>query len=455
MRADQSDRGAEVLELLHSALGEGPGERLTGLLRSLEPATIADVLESLPRDQRPGVWRAIEPRRKGEVLLEVHREVREQLVGATGRDELLVALAALDMDELADLDADLPLSVVDAMVEAMDAQRRCRYEAVRSYPDDSAGGLMNVDATAVRADVTLKAVLRYLRLLRGRQRALPEHLDSLVVVDRNNRYVGMLRLSDLVSLGSDNTVGQVMTAGVPAIPVLTPADKVARLFEDHDLLSAPVIGEGGQLLGRITIDDVVDVIRDQADHQVMSRAGLAEGVDMFAPIGVSARRRAVWLGVNLINAFVAAWVIGLFEESIEQVVALAVLMPVVAGMGGVAGNQTLTVVTRGLALEQIGRSNAWRLLLRETALGLLNGTVWAVVVALVGGLWFGSAWLGIVFGVALILNLVTGALAGTLLPLLLQRAGIDPALAGGVLLTAATDVVGFFAFLGLATLVLL
>lgn len=314
---------------------------------------------------------------------------------------------------------------------------------------------MDVDAAAVRMDVSLKAVLRYLRKLRKKKGTLPEHLDSLMVIDRDNKYLGILRLSDVVSLSAKTTVSETMTAGIPPIPVLTPAAKVARLFEDQDLISAPVVSGTGRLLGRITVDDVVDVMRDEAEQELMSRAGLSKATDMFGPIIPSAGRRAIWLGVNLINAFIAAWVIGLFEDSIDKIVTLAVLMPVVASMGGVAGSQTLTLVTRGLALEQIGRSNAWRLLLRELALGLLNGFLWALVVAIIAFLWFNSVQLGVVFGTALALNLLTGAMAGTLIPLLLQRLGIDPALAGGVLLIAATDVIGFLSFLGLATIFLL
>jgi magnesium transporter len=409
----------------------------------------------MPRDIRPDLWQLVATPSKGEVLLETHGEVRQQLIAATDEQVLLTALAILEIDELADLDADLPVSVVNAMVEAMDAERRQRYEAVRFYPDDTAGGLMDVDAAAVRMDVSLKAVLRYLRKLRKKRGALPEHLDSLMVVDRDNKYLGILRLSDVVSLSAKTTVSETMTAGIPPIPVLTPAAKVARLFEDQDLISAPVVSRTGRLLGRITVDDVVDVMRNEAEQEMMSRAGLSKATDMFGPIIPSAGRRAIWLGVNLINAFIAAWVIGLFEDSIDKIVTLAVLMPVVASMGGVAGSQTLTLVTRGLALEQIRRSNAWRLLLRELALGLLNGFLWALVVAIIAFLWFNSAQLGVVFGTALALNLLTGALAGTLIPLLLQRLGIDPALAGGVILIAATDVIGFLSFLGLATIFLL
>jgi magnesium transporter len=382
-------------------------------------------------------------------------EARQQLIENTGKNELLVALQALEMDELADLDASLPISVVDAMVRAMDDQSRERYEAVRDWPDDTAGGLMDVDAAVVRSDVTMRSVIRYLRQLRAREKQLPEHLDSLVVVDRDNTYLGMLMLSDLVSLDPETAVSDIMLTEIRPIPVETSSERVMRLFEDQDLLSAPVVDASGKLLGRITVDDVMDVMRDVAEHEVMSRAGLSQGTDIFAPVLPGAMRRAVWLGVNLVNAFIAAWVIGLFEESIDKVVALAVFMPVVASMGGVAGTQTLTLVARGLALEQVRSNNAGRLLMREIASGLLNGIFWAIVVALVAILWTGDMRLGIVFGAALVINLLTGAMAGTLVPLVLQRIGIDPALAGGVVLIAATDVVGFVSFLGLATLFVL
>ncbi|NNJ91679.1 MAG: magnesium transporter [Gammaproteobacteria bacterium] len=446
---------ADYRDLLYQALGEGSGQEVKKLLGELHPAEIADTLEALPRDLRPDLWQSVSVKLKGEVLLEAHKEVRTQLIENSDEEELLAALASLQMDELADLDAQLPLSVVDTMVKAMDSQHRDRYEAVRAYPDDTAGGLMDVDAAAVRGDVSLKAVRRYMRRLRVRLGKLPEHLDSLMVVDRNNTYLGILKLSDIISLESATTVREVMKTDVAAIPVMTSANKVARLFEDQDLTSAAVVGETGRLFGRITIDDVVNVMRGEAEHEVMSRVGLTESTDMFAPIFKSATRRAVWLGINMVTAFVAAWVIGLFDGSIEKIVALAVLMPVVASMGGVAGNQTLTLVTRGLALEQVGKSNVRRLLRRELALGLLNGVFWALVVAVVAVLWFKDTHLGLIFGVALILNLLTGALAGTLVPMVLQRLGIDPALAGGVVLTTATDVVGFFSFLGLATLFLL
>ena len=445
----------DLLESFHAAFEQDDMQRAGHLLKSLHPSEIADALEAIPWDQRPALWEQVETSLKGEVLLQLGDEVRQQLIESTGENELLTALQSLEMDELADLDARLPIPVVDAMVRAMDAQSRSRYEAVRDWPDDTAGGLMDVDAAVVRSDVTMRSVIRYLRQLRARVQQLPEHLDSLVVVDRDNNYLGMLMLSDLVSLDPETSVSDSMLTGIRPIPVDTSAEKVMRLFEDQDLLSAPVVDESGKLLGRITVDDVMDVMRDAAEHEVMSRAGLSQGTDIFAPVLPSAMRRAVWLGVNLVNAFIAAWVIGLFEDSIDKVVALAVLMPVVASMGGVAGTQTLTLVTRGLALEQVRRSNAGRLLLREIASGLLNGFFWSMVVAIVAITWTGDVRLGVVFGAALVINLLTGAMAGTLVPLLLQRLGIDPALAGGVVLIAATDVVGFLSFLGLATLFVL
>lgn len=450
----ERNREPDNQALIREAVEQARVDGLLAHLHSLHPAEIADALESLPRELRPDIWNAVPPASRGEILLEVHGEVRQQLIEETTGANLLDALANLEMDELADLHPDLPDHVVAALRATMDGERRALFDEIRSYPHNSAGGLMDADAAVVRSDVELRSVLRYLRGLRRRTGGLPEHLDALMVVDRKHHYLGMLRLSELVSLAPATRVEDAMTTDVPGIPVMTTANRVARLFEDRDLISAAVVSAGGRLLGRITVDDVVDVMREQAEHEVMSRAGLDEATDIFAPVVTNARRRAVWLGVNLVNAFVAAWVIGRFEATIDSMVALAVLMPVVASMGGVAGNQTLTLVTRSLALEQLGRGNAWRLLLRELASGLLNGLFWSVVVGTVAVLWFHNVALGIIFGAALIINLLTGAAAGSLVPLALQRAGVDPALAGGVLLTAATDVVGFLAFLGLATLLL-
>ena len=449
-----STRLQEQVDLISDALEKSPESGATSLLKSMTPAGISRVIESLPGDLRSPLWLQLPREKKGEVLLELQGELRRSLIKQTDEQELIACLSVMQMDEIADLDDDLPMSVVDAMVKTMDIHLRERYEQVRLYPDDVAGGLMDVDATAVRGDVSLKAALRYLRRLRQREGSLPEHLDSLMIIDRHNHLMGTLPLSDLVSYDVSTTVSEVMTRNIVGITPLTSAHEVARIFEDQDLLSSPVIDDKGHLVGRITVDDVINVMRDQADREILGRAGLDQHEDMFAPVINSSVRRALWLGINLLTAFLAAWVIGLFEGSIEKMVALAVLMPVVASMGGVAGNQTLTLVTRGIALDQIGRRNIWKLAVHELTIGGFNGIFWAGVVATIAYYWFNDLMLGLVFGAAMLIVIFTGALVGTFIPLILKRMGIDPALAGGVVLTTATDAIGFFAFLGLATIML-
>lgn len=425
------------------------------LLEKMHPAEIASLIESLPSDHRLLIWKRLDVERIGDVLMASGEEVRGQLIDESSPKRLAAAMARLDMDKLVDLLDEVPAAVTDAVVRAMHVQRRKILETLRAYPDDSAGGLMDQDAITVRSDVTLDVVLRFLRRLRRKQSRLPVATDSLMVVDLQGRYEGVLSLIDAASLDPACTVASVMRYDVEAIPATMKARQVARLFQDRNFVSAPVVDEDGRLVGRITIDDMVDVIRDEAEHSLLATAGLDEEMDMFAPVWVSARRRAVWLGVNLLNAFVAAWVIGRFGGSIEQMVALAVLMPVVASMGGVAGNQTLTLVTRGLALDQVAPGNLRELLRKELGVALVNGLIWALPVGIVVTAWFGNVSLGLVFGVAILINLVNGAASGTLIPLGLSRLGVDPALAGGVLLTALTDVIGFAAFLAMATLFLL
>jgi magnesium transporter len=449
-----STRLQEQIDLITDALEKEPENGVSHLLDPMSPAEISHVIESLPWGLRSPLWQQLPRLKKGEVLLELQGELRRSLIKQTSDQELIACLSVMQMDEIADLDDDLPMSVVSAMVETMDIHRRERYEQVKLYPDDVAGGLMDVDATAVRGDVSFSAVLRYLRRQRQREGALPEHLDSLMVIDRHNHFMGTLPLSHLVSYDVSTTVSDVMICDVVGITPLTSAIEVARIFEDKDLLSAPVIDDNGYLVGRITVDDVINVIRDQADREILGRAGLDYHEDMFAPVINSSVRRAVWLGINLLTAFMAAWVIGLFEGSIEKMVALAVLMPVVASMGGVAGSQTLTLVTRGMALDQISRRNIWKLAMHELTIGGLNGMFWASVVAAIAYYWFNDLMLGMVFGTAMLIVILTGALVGAFIPLILKRIGIDPALAGGVVLTTATDAIGFFAFLGLATVLL-
>ena len=331
----------------------------------------------------------------------------------------------------------------------MDEQDRQRVEEVLSYPEDTAGGLMNTDTITVRPDISIDVVLRYLR----RHRNLPPMTDSLIVVSRPpTEFIGMLPITKMLVSNLAATVREVMDTDIEPIPVTLSDTKVATLFERYDLISAPVVSEEGRLLGRITIDDVVDVIREDADHSLMSMAGLDEDEDTFAPILKTTRRRAVWLGINLLTAFTASAVIGLFEATIEKVVALAVLMPIVASMGGIAGSQTLTLVIRGMAVGQISGANVGWLLNREFIAGALNGLLWAVVVASAATLWFSDIMIGAIIAAALIINLIAAALGGTVLPLFLKSRNIDPALAGSVILTTVTDVVGFMAFLGLATI---
>jgi magnesium transporter len=333
---------------------------------------------------------------------------------------------------------------------SLDAQRRDRLEAVLAYPEDSAGGLMNTDTITVRYEVTLDVVLRYLRALGE----MPNNTDSLIVTSRNNDYLGLLPLSKLLTSDSNLTVSKVMTQDTEAIKASTEDNEVAKIFETHDLISAPVIDENGKLLGRITVDDVVDVIRDEADHSVLSMAGLNEEEDLFAPVIPSARRRAVWLGINLITAFIASWVVSNFEGTLEKVVTIAVLMNVVASMGGIAGTQTLTLVIRGLALGQVSNSNRRWLIFKEIIVGLFNGFGWAIVIAAIAVLWFGDINIGLVIAAATIINLVVAAFSGVAIPLIMRRINIDPAIAGSVVLTTITDIVGLFAFLGLATIFL-
>jgi len=442
--------GMQGIDALREALKDAEFDAIREALSGMHPAEIAALIESLPGDEREELWRFVSPDIEGDVLAHTEDSVRASLLKEMLPREVAAATENLDADDVADILQDLPGTVVDKVLRSMDAQDRQRVSAVLSYPEDSAGGLMNTDMISVRGDVDLDVVLRYLRL-RG---SLPEGTDSLFVVDRNNLFMGRLPLADVLTGISVRSVAEMMDTDLPAIAADAAATEVASLFERRDLLSAPVVDGKGLLLGRITVDDVLDVIRAQGEHSIMSMAGLSEGDDMFAPVVTSARRRAVWLAVNLATAFLAAWVIGLFEATIDELVALAILMPVVASMGGIAGSQTLTIMIRGLALGQVGAANARSLLSKELLVAAINALLWATVVAIVATLWFDSIGLGVVIGLAMIINLLTGALAGYAIPLVLRRLNIDPALAGGVLLTTLTDVIGFVAFLGIATLVL-
>lgn len=436
------------LSRLRRALESGRMRRLKRMLHSLHPAEIALMLEALPYAERELVWGLVDPDDHGEVLLHVADEVRAGLISGMDDDVLLAATEGLEMDDLADLVDDLPETVTQQLLRSMDRDNRQRLEAVLSYPQDSAGGLMNTDTVTVRPDVTIEVVLRYLRL-RG---SLPEATDTLFVVNRYGRYLGLVGLQKLLTMDMELPISEIMNTVIRPLDANMSAREVAKRFEDLDLISAPVVAEDNVLIGRITIDDVVDVIRDEAEHSIMSMAGLDEEEDIFAPVRMSVRRRAIWLGINLFTALLASRVVGLFQGTISHMVALAVLMPIVASMGGIAGTQTLTVMIRGLALGQIARGNTRTLLAKEVALSCINGLLWGLVLGTIAWLWFGNIVLGAIIAVALVGNQLNGAMAGVWLPLLMKKMGIDPALAGGVVLTTFTDVGGFFLFLGLGAL---
>ena len=445
---DQNNDAGPVDRLYRLLYEDGQSEA-RDLLAKMHPSEIADAMESLPSKARTTIWNLLSPDVEGDVLSELQVPVRVELLEQMQPFKVAQVTKDLDADDVADILQELPEDMKDTVLLAMDEQNRQRLTSILSYPEDTAGGLMNIDIVSVRADVTLDVVMRYLRLLRQ----LPEQTDSLMVVDRENKYIGVLPLTDVLTRDPESSVGEIMTEKT-GIRAMTPAKEVARIFEQRDLLSAAVVNEENMLLGRITVDDVVDVIQEEAEHTFRSMAGLGMD-DMFAPVITSVKRRAIWLAVNVCTAFLAASVIGQFEDTIKQLVALAVLMPIVAGMGGIAGSQTLTITVRGIALGHLAKSNVRVLILKELGVGIFNGFIWAFVVAAIVILWFEDWQLGAVIGMAMLINLTVAALAGTVIPILLKRQGIDPAIASPVFLTTVTDVVGFMTFLGLATLFLL
>jgi len=439
------------LQLLREQLDSGGMRAARIMVHSLHPSEIAHLLESMPLRERAVLWEMVDSDDEGDVLVEVSDEVRDGLIKGMKTEQLIAAVDGMELDDLADLLIDLPESVTQQVLQSLDDQDEERLRQVLAYDEESAGGLMNVDIVTVRPDVTLEVVCRYLRV-RGE---MSDGTDSIFVVDRDNRYVGSLYLSRLLTQDDEILVSAVMSTDNQPIPAQTPSPEVVWEFEHRDLLSAPVVDDDYRVVGRITIDDVVDVIRDEAEHSLMSAAGLDEEDDMFAPVVKSATRRALWLGINLCTAFLAAAVVDVFQTTVDKIVLLAVLMPVVPSMGGVAGSQSLTIITRAIALGQIDRTNARRIMRKELLVGLLNGVGWAVIVAAFTFLWFGDWRIGGVIGAAMVINLFVAAFAGFIIPLTLKRMQIDPALAGGVVLTTVTDVIGYAAFLGLGAAFLL
>ena len=438
------------LQKLMTSLEASLYEEAIAQIANLHSAEIARLLEAVPRKDRAQLWVNIDPGTQGNILKDLSEDVQSQLLNTMDVDSIVNATEGLDMDDLADIVPELPESALHNLLLTLDHKHRDHLKRVLSYPEDSAGGLMNIDIITVRDDVNVRTVIRYLRLLKK----MPNDTDKVFVVDRSYKYLGSIHISTLLTNEAEQNINPLINKTLKPISADMPEKEVAHLFEQRNLISAPVIDENNQLIGRITIDDVVDVIRDEAEHSVMSMAGLDEEEDVFAPVMQSSKRRSVWLGVNLITVFIAVFFIGLFEATLQEKIALAILMPVVASMGGIAGTQTLILVTRGIATGRVTTSNLKVLMNKEVAIGFLNGIVWSVVIALATYFWFEDVMLSLVIALAVIVNLIFAAFSGAFLPSLLIKFKIDPALAGGVILTTITDVIGFVAFLGLASLVI-
>ena len=420
-------------------------------LEALHPADIAYILEALPPDDRLTVWQLVKSDRDGDILLEVSDAVRETLIADMDDHELLAAAKEMDADELADLAAELPRDVVHELMETLDAQQRERVRSALSYEEDQVGALMDFEMVTIREDVSLEVVLRYLRRLKE----LPGHTDKLFVVDYDGVLKGVLPIKRLLVNDPERQVSEFMATDPVTFHPDEDAYEAAQAFERYDLVSTPVVDKSGKLIGRLTIDEMVDLIREESESEVLNMAGLREEEDIFASVWKSLRNRWAWLAINLVTAFVASRVIGLFDGSIEKLVALAALMPIVAGIGGNSGNQTITMIVRAMALDQMGTGNSARLLRKEAGVGMLNGLIWGGVIGVVVYWLYGSWSLGVVMTAAMTLNLLLAALMGVLIPVTLMRLGRDPALGASVMITAVTDSGGFFIFLGLATLFLL
>ena len=442
----RQERHELVETLLHKRHLAELREKLSGL----HPADIAYILEALPIEQRLLVWDLVKAERDGEILIEVSDAVRESLIASMSSDELREAAEQLDTDEIADLAPDLPHAVMDDVFKSLSIEEREQLRAAISYPEDAVGALMDFDMVTIREDVTLEVVSRYLR----RFDKLPDHTDQLFVVDRNDSFKGVLPFHRLLVNEPDTPVGNLMITDTIKLHSDDKAEQAAQAFERYDLVSAPVVDDDGKLVGRVTVNTVVDFIRAESESGVLNLAGLREEEDIFASVWKSAKNRWMWLALNLCTAFFASRVIGSFENTIEKFVALATLMPIVAGIAGNSANQTTTIIIRSMALGQITPSNARRLIGKELAIGGLNGLVWGGVAGLFAYLLYKNALIGLILTSAMLLNLLLGAMAGLLIPLALQRMGRDPAIGSSVMLTAITDSGGFFIFLGLATLFL-
>jgi magnesium transporter len=439
------------LESINRSLNAGAFVRVRRLLLDLPASDVALLLESSPIKTRDELWRLLDADFHGDVLEELSEDVRNGIITKMIPANVVDALEDMDTDDLAETLNSLPDNVLQSILKSMDTQDRLRAEKALSYGEETAGFIMNTDTITLRPDVSIDVVIRYLRL----KTELPENTDTLYVVNRQDILIGTVSLASLLTSNPEVSVAEIMDDEPEAITADTPDDEVASMFERYNWLSAPVVDEEHKLVGRITIDDVVDIIREDAEHSMMSMAGLDDDEDTFAPIGQSTKRRSVWLGVNLVTALLAAAVSDLFESTLSQLAVLAILNTIVPSMGGVAGNQTLTLVIRGMALGHVTGSNALWLVRKELAVGFLNGLIWAALIAGVIAIWKQDYMLGAVIAFALMMNMIAAGVAGATLPIIMKRLKIDPALAGSVILTTITDVVGIFAFLGTATLFLI
>ena len=442
---DISAQASLAVTRVTDALRSGTASDVAAVLADISPGDIAHLISSSPPSTRDELWTLLDHEQEADVLNELPDDIRNTFLAELQPEAVAEIISQLDDDDVADILHELPQADTDKILGSLTDDDRDRFETALSYPDDVAGGLMSTDTLTIRADLSMDVVLRYLR----RHTRLPENTDSLIVVNRDHKYVGLLPVRTLLVSDPNVSVREMMKTEREPLDAMTSADEVARRFERNDWISAPVVDPQGKLLGRITIDDVVDVIREQADHSLAVMAGLGDG-DVFTTVLATAPQRAIWLAINLATAILAASVIAFYQDTIEKVVALAVLMPIVASMGGIAGTQSLTVLIRAMAMGQINdRTEIW-LVRREIFVSIINGLIWAFVIAIIAAYWFDDTTLGLIIAFAIIINLITAGIAGASLPLILDRLRIDPALAGGVVLTTITDVVGFFAFLGVA-----
>ena len=439
----------ELLKKIQDQEAEPSINQIRRLLSGMHPSEVAHSIESLPPKERKFLWSLIDTQDEGEIIAELHDEIQQELISEISAEELITILGDLELDEIVDILQVLPDRKTENILSAMSMRDRKRIREALEYPEDSAGGLMNTDIISVRPKHNLEVVMRYLRA----QRELPKNTDQIFVVSRENKFLGSLPISTIIVSDPNLNVRELMeTETQPLLVDLNDKD-VSRLFEQNDWVSAPVIDKESNLIGRITIDDVVDVIMEDADQNFLGMAGVAE--DTFAPPARAARSRILWLSINLLTAFIASMTISLFQATIDQIVYLAILMPIVASMGGVAGTQTLTIVIRGLTLQQINHSNLQWLYKREIAVSIVNGILLSILVGGITYFWFKDIIIATLICVAMIVNLVFSAIAGIFIPIILRKFNQDPAIAGSVVVTTVTDVIGFFSFLGLATIFLI